>query len=248
MAIEQINIGSIANDGTGDELRVAFRKINENFLEVESRLGDAVEGKNIGSGAEVFRGRVDSDLEDEFTAENDLEFRSLVAGNNVSITQNSETIEISASDALNDVPITSDSGTITLSKGEILDVVGGSNISTRVDAASNRLIIDNTKTTNLEEDLSPSLSGNLDAQLFSINNVEQITANNIVGGTISGRFVGELEGFDIDKVTNFFERLDFGTLDSSVSSFYDYFILSVSVDLGTFNTPSNVTIDEGTIV
>jgi hypothetical protein len=33
MAIEYINVGSQANDGTGDPLRVAFEKVNNNFLQ-----------------------------------------------------------------------------------------------------------------------------------------------------------------------------------------------------------------------
>jgi hypothetical protein len=34
MAKQTINLGTIANDGTGDPLRVAFTKINANFTEV----------------------------------------------------------------------------------------------------------------------------------------------------------------------------------------------------------------------
>jgi len=34
MAIQNINIGSSANDGTGDPLRTAFDKINDNFVEL----------------------------------------------------------------------------------------------------------------------------------------------------------------------------------------------------------------------
>lgn len=34
MAKQTINIGTVANDGTGDTLRVSFNKINENFTEV----------------------------------------------------------------------------------------------------------------------------------------------------------------------------------------------------------------------
>ena len=34
MTIQNINIGNIANDGTGDDLREAFRKVNENFDEL----------------------------------------------------------------------------------------------------------------------------------------------------------------------------------------------------------------------
>ena len=34
MAIQVINIGSYANDGTGDDLRTAFDKINDNFSQL----------------------------------------------------------------------------------------------------------------------------------------------------------------------------------------------------------------------
>lgn len=41
MAKQAINIGSAANDGTGDPLRTAFDKINDNFNEVYDKLGGA---------------------------------------------------------------------------------------------------------------------------------------------------------------------------------------------------------------
>ena len=31
MPIQTINVGSYANDGSGDDLRSAFKKVNENF-------------------------------------------------------------------------------------------------------------------------------------------------------------------------------------------------------------------------
>jgi hypothetical protein len=37
MTITNINIGTIANDGTGDPLRQAFDKINDNFSELYAR-------------------------------------------------------------------------------------------------------------------------------------------------------------------------------------------------------------------
>ena len=39
MAQQTVGIGSSANDGTGDPLRTAFTKINENFTEVYASLG-----------------------------------------------------------------------------------------------------------------------------------------------------------------------------------------------------------------
>ena len=41
MARQTINIGSSANDGTGDPLRTAFDKINDNFVELYGADGDS---------------------------------------------------------------------------------------------------------------------------------------------------------------------------------------------------------------
>lgn len=39
MSIQLINIGSYANDGTGEDLRTAFDKINENFIFLNNLSG-----------------------------------------------------------------------------------------------------------------------------------------------------------------------------------------------------------------
>ena len=48
MAIQIIGIGTVADDGTGDSLRVAGDKINDNFNEIYTTLGD---GSTITGGA-----------------------------------------------------------------------------------------------------------------------------------------------------------------------------------------------------
>lgn len=45
MAIQTINLGTYANDGTGDDLRSAFQKVNANILE----LASTVYGANVGA-------------------------------------------------------------------------------------------------------------------------------------------------------------------------------------------------------
>jgi len=40
MALQSINLGTVANDGTGDNLRVGADKVNDNFLELYNLLGD----------------------------------------------------------------------------------------------------------------------------------------------------------------------------------------------------------------
>ena len=39
MAQQTVSIGSSSNDGTGDPLRTAFTKINENFTELYAQTG-----------------------------------------------------------------------------------------------------------------------------------------------------------------------------------------------------------------
>lgn len=46
MAIQTINLGSYANDGTGDDLRTAFQKVNANFTELGA--SDVRGGLNLG--------------------------------------------------------------------------------------------------------------------------------------------------------------------------------------------------------
>lgn len=42
MAIQIVNVGQLENDGTGDDLREAFIKVNENFVEVAARTSSIV--------------------------------------------------------------------------------------------------------------------------------------------------------------------------------------------------------------
>lgn len=46
MAIQTINLGTYANDGTGDDLRTAFEKVNSNFTELGA--SDVRNGLNLG--------------------------------------------------------------------------------------------------------------------------------------------------------------------------------------------------------
>ena len=46
MAIQNINLGTYSNDGTGDDLRTAFEKVKANFIELYSISGGANVGEN----------------------------------------------------------------------------------------------------------------------------------------------------------------------------------------------------------
>ena len=71
MAIQTINIGNIANDGTGDDLREAFIKVYNNFTELNTNITNTTtEGANLGTGTGLFAHRSD----------NTLQFKSISAG------------------------------------------------------------------------------------------------------------------------------------------------------------------------
>jgi len=53
MAKQTINIGTTANDGTGDPLRTAFDKVNSNFTELYNDDAGDVNSVNAGTGISV---------------------------------------------------------------------------------------------------------------------------------------------------------------------------------------------------
>ena len=84
MAITRINVGTLANDGTGDDLRQAFVKVNNNFDELDLRVIPQNTASNLGSGQGVF-----------YTKENNnLNFRSLTAGDGINLTGDATQITI----------------------------------------------------------------------------------------------------------------------------------------------------------
>jgi hypothetical protein len=86
MSIQTMNIGGFANDGTGDDLRTAFLKVNANFAELGGVSG-LTNGENLGNGVGVFAQRNATDPV--------LEFRTLTSvDNSVEITATSTTINL----------------------------------------------------------------------------------------------------------------------------------------------------------
>lgn len=103
MAIQTINIGNQVNDGLGDDLRTAFQKVNANFATLDESL--SVTGLNIpetSSGVGIFaqqNGRY-------------LEFKKLVEGTKILLTDNVDSIEIRSTQKDAFTKITTNSGSI----------------------------------------------------------------------------------------------------------------------------------------
>lgn len=90
--LQTINLGSYANDGTGDDLRTAFEKVNINFglLFAEASVNSAI---NLGSGTGIFAQKNLGTV--------NLEFKTLTSTDaSVTITNTTNTVNLKANTKL----------------------------------------------------------------------------------------------------------------------------------------------------
>lgn len=239
MAVQLINVGQIANDGTGDDLREAFIKINQNFEELDLRDDEQTTASNLGEiGEGIFAQKLNYDLQ----------FKKLVPGSNITLTSTDEIVTFDAVGGLQQLIVSSDSGSVILSDGSTLNLNGGDGIETTL--IGNTLTINNTAS-ELALDTSPQLSANLDASNFDIENVGNITAQRFTGFQ-RGDMEGNVWGIDIrdldNRIGNLTDSFDFGEIIVEVTNVLDFLLATNDVDQGTFNSPSPYVIDNGSIV
>lgn len=240
MAIQTINVGNIANDGTGDDLREAFIKVNQNFSDLDGRIQNTViEAANIGTAGEgVYYDTVD----------NTLQFKKIVAGSNVTVTSNPTSVIVSSSGGMNNFLVLTDNGSITVSGSTALGIEGGEVISTRVSGST--VFIDLNDSGILARDTAPSLSQNLNANDKNIANVDAINANSFIGP-----LTGLVYGVDVRTLNEYFDQYwDFGEIVSwptSYNTIIDYIVAQTDVDCGDMIGSGNISqvweIDLGTI-
>ena len=121
MAVQLINIGNVANDGTGDDLREAFIKTNANFEELDLRDDEQTTVSNLG---EVGEGLFSQKLV------YDLQFKKLVAGQNVLLTPSDQSISIGVNVGVKQVRVVADTGgTFYLYDNADITFAGGNDIS-----------------------------------------------------------------------------------------------------------------------
>jgi hypothetical protein len=232
MAIELINVGLIANDGTGDDLREAFIKINQNFEELDLRDDEQTTASNIGiTGEGVFAQKINYDLQ----------FKSLVAGENISLNSTDTAITIDTISDLNSIALSADTGSVTLNEDASLNIIGGNNVSTSI--IDNTLTIDYNGITDLSSDPAPRLSNTLDVQDNNIINVNTLTGANVVS-LVHGIDIRQLNFKVNDLVIDF----DFGTITPEVDSILKWLVLSTDVDFGSITNPDPKNVDLGILV
>ena len=91
MAVQLINIGNVANDGTGDDLREAFVKVNANFEDLDLRDNEKTTVTNLGSGAGIFDSIVNYDIR----------MKSIKAGDDIVVNTNAQGEIVISADTVN---------------------------------------------------------------------------------------------------------------------------------------------------
>lgn len=100
--IQTINIGNLVNDGLGDDLRTAFRKVNENFTTLNASL--TVTASNVGTiGEGIFKQKTGVNLE----------FKNLIPGTKITLDGGADFVRINSSQPDAFTSITTNSGAIT---------------------------------------------------------------------------------------------------------------------------------------
>ncbi len=230
MAIQLINIGQIANDGTGDDLREAMVKINQNFEELDLRDDEQTTASNLGAvGEGVFFNRVNYDLQ----------FKKIAGGDNITLSADNEKIVINASNVVTDITVNADSGSVVLDTSASLTIVGGADISTSIN--NSVLTITNEYVSEIVEDTTPQLGGDLDAQGFNILNLGTAT------GSFVGNLTGNVNGVDPAATAYYFNNIDLGNISLTITNIIDLLAATVDVDQGTYGNPAAFNIDLGSI-
>lgn len=231
MAIQYINVGQIANDGTGDDLREAFTKINDNFEEIDLRVVETITVQNAGSlGQGLYAGR-------EGTVDT---FKRIVAGNNITLASTDNGVTINAANSISELVIVSDNGTVTVQNGQTLSVNGGESINTRVDGQ--QVIIDLDDTNIVSRDTAPTLSATLNANSNNIINGGTISANNF-----NGYLEGLVYGYDIRDFGPYLSGFDFGRIRNTYNNALEFILATVDLDFGAITPDTGDTVDLGFI-
>jgi len=196
MAIQNINIGTYANDGTGDDLRSAFVKINENFHALD--LIVATEESNIGAvGQPIFKLETPDNL-NSFGQK--LQFRKIAGSTNITVSTISDSITISTPDSINHLVEDIDphlGGNLILNN---FTIQGTGNIG--IIGSINATTVASTFTGNLTGNVTGNLTG--DTTGLHTGNVVGNVTGNLTGlhtGDVVGNVTGNLTGNVTGNVT-----------------------------------------------
>jgi len=246
MAVQLINIGDFANDGTGDDLREAFAKVNANFEMLDLRNDEQTTASNLGTGSSIFKERVGYDLQ----------FKKLKASASGRITLE-ETIsdEIEFDAVGGEMRFVTNSGTHLVEDSLASNIIHmkGVPYPVEIDPAQSDQVYTSYEdgeikfriNPKLKADNTPTLGGNLNANFNDIINGGTVTATEF-----NGPINGLVFGIDIRTSAAFQQEgvMDFGGITETVTNMFDWIVSGSDIDFGSFTYPDYRTFDAGTII
>jgi len=253
-----VSVGVVANDGTGDNLREAFLKINGNFLYLGNRLGTDPSGANVGAtGESVFKEVVDFQYR----------FRKIDADGNlrVRLVGDVVTLDFRPNSAVNfqgqaitnagAVTATSFTGPLT---GNVTGTVTGNagSVTNGVYTVGDQTIggvktFTNTITASVTGNAGTVTNGVYTEGNQTINGFKTFTQP--ITGLLSGNVTGLIRSsnqtayVDVSNLESRINTFDYGVINPVFVDPISYYLYVLGTDMGTFNNPSDFGIDAGTI-
>lgn len=241
MALQTINVGEYVNDGTGDDLRTAFTKINANFEELDLLGGQNNTISNVGTGIGLYKEKIGVDLK----------LRTLKSGDGITIALSNPNELTITNDRFSFDTVEADIGSVSADNNlTTLSIVGGTGVVTSL--SGNTLTIEGNDY-NLSQDPNPTLAGNLDLNGYDIIETGNININgDVTANNFNGNFIGDLTGLvygiDVRDLDNSLNNFDFGSITFQARNPIEYILLTTYIDMGSFLFPNVIGIDGGTIV
>jgi hypothetical protein len=233
MNLQSINIGTFANDGSGDDLRTAFTKVTNNFSILSASA--ISNGQNLGSGSPIFAG----------TSGDKLTFRSIKQGTNVNVSYDSTSITIAADDLLSSL-----SQDPSPQLGANLDLNGYTINGLAIDQGTGTVTLSAGEGT-LQADISGTLYGNVYGTINDISNHDIGDLGNVSSAApVSGQslvwtgseWAPAGAGLEFTVGTDW----EFPGFDGAFRTPIQYLLGIQDQDMGTFDSPSSLEFNLGT--
>ena len=166
-----------------------------------------------------------------------MQFKTLLAGQGITLSPGGSTVSITADSGVTQLILISDDGSKVVPGGSSsVNLFGGQNIDTQVESGDFKIKINGTDL--VQQDTSPTLGGNLNANSNNITGANTISAVNF-----NGSLEGLVYGIDVRSLPG--AGFDFGTLNQVAGSIIDFIVLTQDIDFGTVTAPEAVSVDFG---
>lgn len=245
-----VDVGLVANDGTGDDLREAFIKINENVQYIGDRIGSAISGTNLGSvGESVFASVVGANLR----------FRKIDADGNLHVRLVGDVITL---DFRPNGPVNFLNQNIT-NAGSVTATSFVGPLTGNADTVTNGVYTTGDQTIGGVKTFNSAINASITGNSATVTNGVYTTGDQTIGGVktfssaVNADLIGDITGMirttgadtyvDVSDLERRINTFDYGVINPVFMDPIRYYLYAVGTDMGTFNNPSEFSIDAGTI-